>query len=71
MNWGFDIISIFELHRYCMILNVVGAGSLTIIANNLQSHKPAPAHTKVSKTEDSSRSIWLNLARKTQRLHRK
>ena len=68
---GFDIISILYLHRYCTILNVVGAGSLTIIANNLQFHKPAPAHTKVSKIEDLSQSIWLNLARKTQHQHRK
>jgi hypothetical protein len=27
-----------------MMLNFVGAGSPTIIAHNLQSHKPAPAH---------------------------
>jgi len=29
--------------QYCMMLNFVGAGSPTIIAYNLQSHKPAPA----------------------------
>ena len=53
------------------MLNVVGAGSLTIIANNRQSHKPAPADTKESKTEDLSQSISLNPARKTQHQHRK
>ncbi len=36
----------FSLIRTCMMLNFVGAGSPTIIAHNLQSHKPAPAHTE-------------------------
>ena len=40
----------FRLHRYYMMLDFVGAGSPTIIAHNLQSHKPAliRPHTKSS-----------------------